>query len=108
MGDVYDRLMRPRDLREPLRLMSGRHELWARPLCKRHAIAHHAAEFRHRSFEAPEYHWIANRLQEAAMVYNDDVGQATLLLARTVVGGLLLNEDLMLDEVAAWITESAG
>ena len=108
MGDVYDRLMRPQGFPEPIRLMSNRHELWAQALCNGHPMAHHAADIRHRSSESPEYIWIANRLQEAAMVYNDEVEHATLLLARTVVGGLLLDEELKLDEVAPWIMEIDG
>ncbi len=108
MGDVYDQLMRPPYLDEPLRLMSYRHELWAQPLGDGHPIAHHAAEIRHRSSDCPEYLWVATRLQEAAMVYNADLGPATLLLARTIVGGLRQDQDLMLEDVAPWITKIGG
>lgn len=108
MGDVYDRLMQPPRLGKPLRLMSNYHELWAQPLGDGHPIAHHAAESRHHSSDTPEYCWVANRVQEAAMVYNEDIRQATLLLVRTVVGGLLQGEDLVLNDVPSWIAEIDG
>ncbi|MDM4019578.1 hypothetical protein, partial [Roseiconus lacunae] len=108
MGDMYDQLMQPPVLGKPLHLMSAHHELWAQPLGDGHAIAHHAADFRHQSSGIPEYCWVSNRVQEAAMVYNEEVGQATLLLVRTVVGGLLQDEGRMLDDVPSWIPKIDG
>lgn len=106
MFDVYRHWLTPSDGPLPLYVQTDRMELYGYRLPDNGRLEAHLAAAGPQQF--PEYDQLVTRLQEAVDAWGKLVEQSALILVRTVVGGLVTDDELLasLPIVPDWLAQS--
>jgi hypothetical protein len=107
MGDLFTRMLAPPGGPAPSIIHADRFEIYGYGLPDGGLLIQHLASVVPQQFT--EYNWFVRHLQEAVRAWQELVEQATIVVLREVVGGLVTDDELSnsLSRVPDWLSDFA-